>query len=471
MNATVHALPVDSEPRLPLDIQLAIVDACPDMRTRLMLVSTHKTLRKWGARLVLQPPSAHVRLYSGPAARSFFMFLLHTLAIALATVEPVGIWNLAILLANVPRLTSLTLYDPEEVLCRHPSLYDAFRRLRTLKTFQVHDAQVMAFKLVSEVASALEYVTIKPRHLHNTSRSLMLEVALGPHKYSLTHVGVTFANGLPGPHPVVFENVRELVVAVCICPGASYYMEAFPKAIYLHVGTSITMATKRDAFMERIRSQNLEAVRASHGGLVDPGDCWPSLKRVRGGLLDLYIFGNSCSVATLLIEGTIKSDWACVPVVVKSHHPAILRLSVTPSLPVDLWEKDWRMMCSVNYLVLQFVVDDQVDLESLTDTAIRAVGSFVHCKYVFLDFKATSDAAHSQLRHLNHPSLRCIVEDRQLGPFQLAVRSPSKTTYWRHCPDLGRKKESRWEVRHMAAKTNFQALYCFPKDHVTDDWV
>ncbi|PIL27856.1 hypothetical protein GSI_11010 [Ganoderma sinense ZZ0214-1] len=498
MNATAPANPADSDPqpRVPLDIQLAIVEACPDVRTSLMLISTHKTLRKWGARLALQSPSTQVRLYSSAAARSFFVFcaaqglpsepssplaVLHTLEITLATVNPVGMGYLIILLGNVPRLTSLTLYDPEEALCRHPSLYGALRRLRTLKVFRVYEAKAMAFKLVSEIASALEAVSIEPNSQTVFDTFLNLGVLLGRHKDTLTRfktLAMNLRSRTQAIHAesvqlVVFEKVQELVLPLCFFPGASHYIKAFPNATSLDLGTHLTKHfRKRIEAMDHFRSWTLSAVMGMHGDPLDPQpDCWPSLETVRGGLFDIYTFGNSCSVAALLIDGLIESEWMCVPSVVERHYPVILRLSVTPSLCVELWEKEWRKMCSVKHLVLQFVVDDQVDLGDLTDRAIHAVGSFVHCKHVFLDFKATNPAARSRLLGLDHLSLRYIIEDCQLGPYEIAIRSPAKTTYWSHHPDSGEMEKSLWDGWDMPAKTNFQTLNGFPKNYVTDDWV
>ena len=113
------------EPRIPLDIQLAIVDMCPDPRTRLRLISTHKALRYRGARLALQlPPPEPVRLHCYCTVHSFMVFcaaqgppqepssplsLLRTLDIDLAAVNPAHVRNMTIVLVNVPRLTSLVL--------------------------------------------------------------------------------------------------------------------------------------------------------------------------------------------------------------------------------------------------------------------------------------------------------------------------------------------------------------------------
>ena len=102
---------------------------------------------------------------------------------------------------------------------------------------------------------------------------------------------------------------------------------------------------------------------------------------------------------------------------------------------------------------------------------IRAVGAFVHCKYVFLDFKAGNADGRSRLLCLNHLALRPIIEDRQLGPFNMAIRSTTKTSSWCHRPYVGKKRESRWDVQYLPAETNFQTLHGFPKSHVTDDWV
>ena len=378
-------------PHIPLDIQLVIVDMCPDVRTRLRLVSTHKAVRYRGARLALQLPSARVQLRSQSTTRSFFAFcaarglprepsspiaLLHTLDIDVATVNPADTGNLVTLLANVPRLTSLTLRHPEEALRSVSLLYPTLRRLRTLKTFHVHEAGPMAVKLVSEIASALEDITIDRHHGLSTgedgARIHGLNALLEPHKDTLRRIFVCGMNIVEdkyavGRDLVIFKKVRELVIPDCVLRDALYCMKTFPNAVSLDVGTALTTRAKRlSQKMTQWRANNRrillndDAIRA---GLLS----WPaSLEHIRGGLLDLYVFGNPYWVEVLEIDGLIEDDYECVPTIVQSHCPEILRLSVSSSLRVDGWEKHRKTLDSVACLILQLVVEDLVDLKQLT---------------------------------------------------------------------------------------------------------
>ncbi|KAI1789452.1 hypothetical protein LXA43DRAFT_1183245 [Ganoderma leucocontextum] len=481
----MDSLPVRT-PRVPLEIQLSIVEMCPDVRTRLTLVSTHKELRKHGARLALRLPSARVRLFTESTARSFFAFcaarglprqpssplaLLHTLDITLATVNPADIGNLITLLANVPKLTSLTLRDPEKVLLHQCSLYVALQRLRTLTTFRVHKAGPIAYKLVSEITSALEDVAISPRcepvcEDDDSYGELNLNKVLPRHKDTLRRVCVRCANVLEDEDEfegdlVVFEKVRQLMIPESVASGAADYIRAFPNVVSLDVGNILTTEEKRlSAKLEDIREENLSILLDELGQELG----WCSLERVRGGLLDLYVFGNICRTVVLEIDGLIKDDWACIPEVVSYHCARVVRLSVSPSLQVDVWEKNRHRMRTVQCLALQFVVEDQVDLKQLTDTAIRAAGSFVRCGTVFLDFTAQKDAARDRLRDIDHLSLRRIIEDPRSGPSEIAIHSPVEMTYWRHRPGYAEK----WEVWHMPATTEFEIEGAFPEGYVSD---
>ncbi|KAM5541814.1 hypothetical protein V8D89_004543 [Ganoderma adspersum] len=482
----------EPEPRIPLDIQLAIVDMCPDVRTRLRLVSTHKAVRYRGARLALQLSSARVQLRSQSSARSFFAFcaaqglprepsspiaLLHTLDIDVATVNPADTGNMVTLLANVPRLTSLTLRHPEAALWSVSSLYPTLQRLRTLKTFHVHEAGPMAVKLVSEIASALEDITIDPHHDPSTDEDGVrihgLNTHLARHKDTLRRIFVRGVNILEDEYDIVgdlviFEKVRELVIPDCVIRDALYCMKAFPNAVSLDVGTTLTTRAKRlTRKMIEWRAKN-RAILLDDDAIRAGQLSWPvSLEHVRGGLLDLYVFGNAYWIEFLEIDGLIKDDSACVLPMVQSHCPEILRLSVSSSLRVDVWEKYRGTLDSVTCLVLQLVVEDLVDLKQLTSTAIRAVGSFKNCEVVFLDFAARDDGAYSRLQGLDHRSLRRIIKPWESGPSDIIIRSPVETTYWCRNPLSVRT----WVVQRMSAKTNFQTVDCFPKDYVTDDWL
>ncbi len=95
---------------------------------------------------------------------------------------------------------------------------------------------------------------------------------------------------------------------------------------------------------------------------------WESLERVRGGLLDLYVFGNSCVVDVLTIDGPVQDAWACIPAVVGDHRPSTLRLSVSSSLKTDTW--NWKKLVSVRELILEIVVEDLFDEQGLLVSAI-----------------------------------------------------------------------------------------------------
>ena len=94
---------------------------------------------------------------------------------------------------------------------------------------------------------------------------------------------------------------------------------------------------------------------------------WESLKHVRGGLLDLYVFGNSCEADVLTIDGLVHDSWAwaCVPEVVHDHLPFTLRLHVSSALYAEAWEIGSRNLSSVRGLELKIVAEDLFDEEQL----------------------------------------------------------------------------------------------------------
>ncbi len=403
-------------------------------------------------------PSARVRLHTESAARSFFAFcsaqglprepssplaLLHTLDVTLATVNLADIGNLITLLANVPVLTSLTLHDPEKALRRQESLYAALQRLRTLQTFRVHEAGAMTFKLVSEIASALEDVAIDPYRklpIDDDTDELNLSMVLARHKDTLTRVCVWRADVMGNGHRlegdlVVFEKVRELVIHECVTTGAADCIRVFPNAVSLDVGNNLSTHMKWSAALNHMRLGNFAALL--YDGSFGGPDFWPTLERVRGGLLDLYIFGILTCVEALEIDGVVKDDWKRVPSVVQVYKPDILHLAVSSSLQVDVWEKHRSQFDCVGCLVLRFVVEDLVDLKKLTVSVI-AIWSYVpsHLPLIISEYRIQLYAQWGHSSTVRPSSLTSQPKTTQrIADFRTSTISPSAAS-WRIRVDL-----------------------------------
>ncbi|KAM5541815.1 hypothetical protein V8D89_004544 [Ganoderma adspersum] len=167
---------------------------------------------------------------------------------------------------------------------------------------------------------------------------------------------------------------------------------------------------------------------------------WESLEHVRGGLLDLYVFGNSCEVDVLTIDGLVHDSWAwaCVPAVVHDHWPRTLRLEVSSSLDAEAWEIGWKDLGSVRALELKIVVEDLFDEEQLMDNAARA-----------------NEATCHQLNSFDHKEFACRVFERSGVPtaLQICVHTPSRATIWNFDPPVGvNEEDDGMEVRPVLSE-------------------
>lgn len=105
------------------------------------------------------------------------------------------------------------------------------------------------------------------------------------------------------------------------------YRIMFPAIRHLDLGDRYHNWCGKD---RRCREQSKFTTRRLDNEIQKNGvtDSWRDLQLVRGGLLNLALFGNTCTTRILEIVGAIEADQGLIAEVVDDHSPTVLRLCI-----------------------------------------------------------------------------------------------------------------------------------------------
>ena len=342
--------------RLPNDVLLEIA-VVSDQATKLALSSACYSLRDIVARYALK---AHpVRLSSLAEIDSFARFVrytstsaskprisfLHSLEISLPTTKLRRVARgLQRILARAKNLKHLTLIRLEPALVadeQHARVLRALTRPQSLRSLTIRRAGLWTVELLKAITSPLERLSITEccTSISITSaldgfldmRDLTIERCVVPSRESDDDDDDNDNDS--DPEIAEFPLVDRLVVPESVADSDADFMEAFPNLRFLDVGTVVTKCEGWSPEHRFIRSTNINSKLEllKNPGLDEDGNMrtyWKTLESVRGGILDLALFGNVSTVRELEIVGQISQGFKLIPAVVGDHSPQILRLSV-----------------------------------------------------------------------------------------------------------------------------------------------
>ncbi|KAI1789451.1 hypothetical protein LXA43DRAFT_1154271, partial [Ganoderma leucocontextum] len=456
-------------PRLSVDVLLTILPYL-NQRTALALSAANTQLRAYVSANVLRRP---VVLRSYPGILSFLAFLrtggsltshcdkVVDLDITIpASFPSIQISRLRDTLVALTELRSLTIRNPEVVFATAVVLRRAFEGLRNLEVLTLVGAGCESFKLLPSSRSSIPSIRV----LDPIWRFPMAEALVG--RESCKDLVAHNCYVPPVPHPqdtraTTFPELRRLhIPRYSLEPGncIAGLMVIVPDLRVLDVGTDYSSRTwSEEAFDRRHRNKTatMDVQLDAHNGRRPP--VWPGLELVRGGLVDLLMFGNSCRAIALELIGQPIATPALqrlIPVVVADHAPRILRLSLSgPQFDMGVFVAERLQMRSVHCLHVRIVltsVPTEAEWTACELTTSRHVlqraltdltYAFGECMAVFVELEAVDPALRDFLAGKDREQFARSIMARSEIVHVVCVSTSLGPAYWRLCRVIGGVRE------------------------------
>ncbi|TBU38624.1 hypothetical protein BD309DRAFT_1012416 [Dichomitus squalens] len=421
------------------DVAMLILEQIQDITTLIALSSTNQQLRNHGSLLALALCPGALVLASKAAIASFFAFVTHSgrvaiddsrrlqsvtgLDIAMSTFDLDTLRMLSAMVAKAPKLTELTLRQPEEAL-KNVSVRHTLKRITTLRALRVFGAGPRAHELFSAIRSPLEEATITPRRdVVRDEDAVDFSKILRRHKYTLVHVSAARSMATAPTTPAkTFFGVRKLHVPLFVHDAHDDFVWAFPDIVELDVGNSSTAWSPRLRDIRKVNKMATKWAREEH-------DAWWRLEVARGDLFSLYMMGNTCVANALVLVGVVHDRSGCLASVIKDHVPRVLRLSISPFLNVDALRGRREALTSVSYLALRIVLESDIEdaCGPVVCSSVHFAQAFENCKAIYVDVAGgKEEAARLEVEHALLAA--CLFNGRVKD---VCIRTPSCATFWR----------------------------------------
>lgn len=356
---------------LSLDVLIRVSELAGDQLVVLALSSTCKTMRRYGAPLVLE----HENVVRDKAKALSFFLLFHscanggfripvitTVRIALPVLcSARDVATMAAGLRALSNLDALTLENSDACLWAHVEVLDAIASLTTITHLVVVRPRVNVSRLLQRMCSPLEDIELQDAQSHTLGLNILARYTaslrrlfVSPGHQAGLRPDQWIGDGLDLDRLPVFQRCTTLCLPG-YGPGevGDSFIKMFPNLRQLDIGVMRTMWSQTAVdlrvwnvaetrnFWARVRPHNEEEGPGSDqedafdfGPYFNDQDdaavrrCWRNLKLVKGGVVDLAAMGNTSTIAELEIAGDILSHFLLIPCVVGDNAPRVLRLSI-----------------------------------------------------------------------------------------------------------------------------------------------
>ncbi|PIL27855.1 hypothetical protein GSI_11009 [Ganoderma sinense ZZ0214-1] len=449
-------------PRFSVDLILATLPLL-DQRTALTVSAANRELRVHARYALLQRP---VTLSSDRAIVSFNAFIrqndtfipevvqLKSLDITLSTKFSTDHYKrLKDTLEALTGLQSLTLRNLEVVLAHNYSFRRVLEGLKRLDVLTLESVGPTAVKFLRDSRTTARTVRILDpiwRFPADALATFACEALAAPS----CHVP-------PAPDPPhldaspVLPALRRLhVPQFFLEPGVGHragFMHLAPSLRELDVGTAYSESAARGrGWTAELAAQRTENKRATAQFQLDVergrrAKAWTKLDVVRGGLVDLLVFGNSTCIDALEIVGEPIADPALqrlVPYVVFDHEPRVLRFSLGgPRFDMRGFERQQAWMETVQTLYVRVVVTTRCELAWVDCQNALANLAFCCTNCQALCFELVPADADAAVREFLAEQDRSLVASevvrRTANVHFVCVSTPLGPAYWRVGGGLG----------------------------------
>ncbi len=328
-------------PRLSLDIILAIIPIL-DQPTALVVSAANRELRAHAPFILLQKP---VRLWSDRGIVSFNAFIrengsfiphcqqVHDLDITLSSSFPSAhLQRLKDILDTLTGLRSLTIRNLEVVLSQSFSFRRVLEGIKHLEVFSIETVGPTTVKFLRTSRAKFQSIRVLDPIWRFPADALA--------GFECEDLFAYDCQVPPAPTPshysfVLPELSRLHIPRFFLESGVGHragFMYLAPNLSVLDVGTEYSARPWTDELLAHPRDNKAATVRfqiavAEH----QRQPVWTQLDVVRGGLVDLLLFGNTCRADALELVGAPVADPALqwfIPQVVLDNEPRILRFSL-----------------------------------------------------------------------------------------------------------------------------------------------
>ena len=355
--------------------------------------------------------STHQEWKSEAEITGFALFRAHeaplvvSLTVEFSSLDDEWTRPIARAISHLTALQDLTLRKPEPWMEARPEILDAFIALKSIKRLRVTGAAAGSMELVTRTESRLEYLHVERGR---SSEPFYASIVLQKHRHTLRELYVTpgcmtipedddsdneekmdvdqasrldrgVANEETFPKDGVMSQVTHLHIPGCSLAELSGFMEGFPNVKFLDVGA---VMKRFDEELEIWRIDNKIATRclaANTERVKNPSRRpWRNLNVVRGGLIELYTMGNTCSVDILEVLGPIGEYAELLAHVIEDHCPRVLRVSFEVPLRADdvVNPAERDRLASIQAMTVKLLVKS--DLASCTSTEESLLVSYIN---------------------------------------------------------------------------------------------
>ena len=370
-------------PRLSVDLILTILPLV-DQRTALAVSAANRELRTHARFSLMQKP---VRLWSDAGILSFNAFIrekdsfvphcdqLQDLDITLSPQFPcTHVKHLKETLEALTGLRSLTVRNLEFTLSRSLSVRRIFDGIKHLDVFTLETVGHTTFKFLRESQHRFHFRAIRildpvwmvPADAFDGFGCEDL-VAYNCRAPPAPDLGYKQLFELPElrrlhvPHFLLEPDLGQRAGFMCLAPNLRT----------LDVGTAYAAqppTTIPDLLAHRRcnKAATIQFQIDAAAGRRAP--VWTKLELVRGGLVDLFMFGNTCRVGVLELVGEPVADpdlQGIIPHVVLDHEPRVLRFSLSgPHFNVGGFVANADMLDTVESLYVRVVLTSEAEWET-----------------------------------------------------------------------------------------------------------
>ncbi|KAI0670243.1 hypothetical protein C8Q78DRAFT_975693 [Trametes maxima] len=284
-----------------------------DSQTLCALISTCRTFHQHGAKYLIED---EVTLSKNRNVKSFFLFMtcdnLHripylrrlTLIINRATFDSRDIADsmetaevvkeLLLLLAQGGKLVQLAIIRAESILLGCRELSVAVCALKTLRSLILTQVGPLTSDMLQSLTIPLVSIAVEEESAFATPIPLIRNPTqfLCGTQETLRELSATYFE-VAGPNASCYPNVHSLSLRYTDILDTQHYVHAFPNLKNLTTVYGAPSEIEEDEGLAALREKNRHAQQLF--------GTWPSLRRYRGSLQDLYVLGISCHVSSISI--------------------------------------------------------------------------------------------------------------------------------------------------------------------------